>query len=194
MAYLTESEITTYCSVPTVTMSNVELATMIIDSYKNASFNIATYTEKAKLRKKNSCGFPILTGKVSHFPRVNILGVSSEIVTPFGIQVVNYPTTSLLFDEDNSMYFTFMPQQQPNGFTPFAYPNATYLRVKYTAGYDVVPTEIKRVCGILADSIAKNGGFNNYKSRTDFDMTIVFSSEGILTKEIKYLIDNVWLS
>lgn len=192
MAYITEQEIATYCKIPTVTLQDLELATAIINSYKTRSFNVETYTEMAKLKKRNGMYFmQSFSGKLLHYPRVEIKNIITQVPSPFGgLQDVSYPTDSILFDDDTSLYFTFIPVNSATPI-PFTPPLPKFIRVTYTSGFEAIPEQIKYICGAIADAVNRNGGFTNYKSRTDFDMSLTFSNEGILTSELKALIDGV---
>ena len=194
MAYITMDEVTTYCKIPTVTAQDLQLATDVIDAYKDRSFEPTNFTDMSKLRKRSGMGWgQCLSGRVLHNPIIAVTDITTQVPSPFGgLQTVHYPIESIQFDDDNSLYYTFYPMisSTPQPFTP---PIPKVIRVSYSSGYEVIPEQVKYCCGVLADSINKNGGFNNYKARTDFDMSITFSSEGILTNDIKSLIDGPYL-
>jgi len=201
--YLTETEITEYCSSPGLTMTEVNEASVIIDSYVGRSFGVVTHTESSKLSKKNSEYGKVHKGKLRHFPRVDILAVSAKVPSYFGgLQNVTYETTSLWFDDEEFDYYTFMaPVAGGMGISTansalFALPLPNTLTVQYTSGYTEIPEEIKIACGQVMDAIKANGGTTTWKSRTDFDMTIVLNDkeDPIMSGGVLRLINLVKLS
>ena len=195
MAYLTSAEIASYTNLPGITEADIANASLIIDSYKLMSFNSKEYTEKVTLKKKNARYGEEYKGKLLHIPRCEILEIYANVRSYFGGTVKqSYDPSCLEFDSDELWYFTFYPEQISN-VNPFPTIPPTHLYVRYRAGYDQIPEALKRATGILADNIRKNGGFQKWQSRTDFDMTIqLVKNEGLLTSEIKQLIDLVQLT
>jgi hypothetical protein len=194
MAYLTELEIPLYTTFPGVSMATVESASILIDAYEGSTFNSKEYTEPAKLSKKRTPYGDVFKGKLKHLPRVEILEVTSYILSPFGGEFLQtYDPTQLRFDEDIMPYFTFI-LQQGDTHSIFPSPPPYQLIVKYSAGYAEVPEELKRATGLLADNLKRNGGTYKFTSRDDFDCKITLSDDGIFTREIKQVIDLVKLS
>jgi hypothetical protein len=189
MAYLIESEITTYCTIPGITMNDIENASLAIDGYKGMSFYSTQHTETAKLLKRRTPYGNILKGKLKHIPRISVVEVKAKTIGIFGgLEDTTYDPNCLIFDEDDLQYFTFI---EPQNIKPTIPPQQ--LVITYTAGYETIPDSLKRITGLIADSIKRNGGFNNWKARSDFDMQIQFSEQGILTNDIKRMIDAVKL-
>ena len=194
MAYLTLEEIPLYCTtVPGITMDLIETASLLIDAHKGQSFTPKTYTEPSKLSKKRGDYGYVYKGKLKHLPRASIVSVVSYVPSQFGGEtMVSYDPMSLRFDEDDSLYFQFVPQNSPNN--PFATLPPSQLIVNYTAGYEVIPVDLKRVTGLLAENLKKNGGTFSWKSRDDFDMKITLTDSSIFPMELKKIIDMVKLS
>lgn len=201
--YLTEDEITMYCKSPGLTMSDVEEATAIIDSYVGRSFSSTAHTEQATLSRKNSAYGKVLKGRLRHFPRIQVTSVISMVPSYFGgLQQITYDPSSLWFDDAEFEYFMFVPPSMGNiGITTvnpglFATLPPSILTVEYTSGYAVIPEEIKIACGQVMDAIKVNGGTTTWKSRTDFDMTIVLNDkeDPIMSNGIIKLLNLVRLS
>ena len=192
MAYLTEQEITLYTSMPGISMAEVNAASILIDAYEGESFSSKRYTEVVKLSKKRTPYGDVYRGKLKHLPRINVVDVASYVPTAFGDeQLVSYDPGQLRFDEDSLQYFTFIPKRSIG----YSYDSTPYqLIVKYNAGYDVYPEELKRATGLLADNLKRNGGTMSWKSREDFDCKITLSDNAIFTAEIRQIVDLVRLS
>jgi hypothetical protein len=201
--YLTEAEISKYTRSPGLTINEVEQASAIINSYIGRSFGPTEHTEQPKLSKKNSGYGKVHKGKLRHSPRVNILEVTAMVPSYFGgLQKVDYGIDSLWFDDDEFDYFTFMHSATMNTHTSivnqsiFATPMPSVITVKYTSGYTEIPEEIKRACGMVMDAVKSNGGTVAWKSRSDFDMTVVLrdSEDPIMTNTVIRLLNSVKLS
>lgn len=196
MAYLTADELTTYCSMPGVTLQDVLQASTLIDSYRGQSFLQKTYTEQVILKKKRQGYLMASRGKLEHYPRTSIVSVTAEEPIYYdGTREVTYDISSLRFDADDSPYFEF---RDTSVGTCLPYPKfqPLVLAVKYTAGYAVVPEVLKVITGLLCDNAKMNGGFRMYKSRQDYDMTVAFSDkeDAVLTNNICRMIDSIPLA
>lgn len=201
--YLLETEITKYCASPGLTLDDVNVASATIDSYVGRSFGIVTHTEQAKLTKKNSPYGKVFKGKLRHFPRVTITSITAKVPSYFGgLETAVYDPTNLWFDDDQFEYFTFLPPAMGNmgiaTVSPalFAKPIPVALDITYTSGYTIIPDEIKIACGQVMDAIKINGGTTTWKSRTDFDMSIILSDneDPILSNTTIKLLELVRLS
>lgn len=193
MAYLTEAEIPLYCtSVPGITMDTIETASILIDAYKGQSFFAKEYTEQSKLTKKRGQYGDVYKGKLKHLPRTAVTTVKSFVPTAFGDeQEVTYETTSLRFDEDDSLYFQYIPKSSTS--SPFATAIPMQLTVTYSAGYteSTIPESLKRVTGLLAENLKKNGGTFKWVSRDDFDCKITLADSSVFPMELKQLVNLV---
>jgi hypothetical protein len=195
--YLTEAELTTYTSMPGVTLQDVVNASALIDAYKGTSFLEKTYTEFVKLQKKRMGSLTLFRGKLLHYPRASITSITSKTQGYFGDTITTYDTSSLSFDSDDEPYFTFYSDTTAvHAIFPQAPP--LMLTVEYKAGYKTteIPEKLKVICGLICDGIKQNGGFRMYKSRTDYDCTIAFSDneDPVLTNNICRMIDSIVLA
>jgi len=198
--YLTIDEVTTYCNSPGLTADDINEASVIIDSYIGRSFGSTEHTESVKLSKKNTGYGKALKGKLRHFPRIEVTEVSAMVPSYFGgLQQTTYDPTCLWFDDDEFEYFMFMSQTTGGmGLTTvnpaiFSSPAPSVVTVKYTTGFSVIPEAIKRACGQIMDAIKANGGTTVWKSRQDFDMTILLSDkeDSIVSNGIIKLLNSV---
>ena len=185
MNYLTEDEIVKYCTlVPGVTMGHVEAASVLIDAYKGCSFSPTEHTERVDLTVRRSTDET--RGRLKHFPIVSLDEITARNRSPFGVATTNYDESCLEFDSEVSQYFTFY---QPNNLLFRDTPKS--LIVKYKAGYTEVPEDVKRVCGIIACNIKQMGGILRWKSRDDYDIKVTLGNDGVMTEEVKAILDGV---
>jgi len=197
MAYLAESEITIYCTnIPGITMDIIETASSLIDAYKGRSFLSKEYTEQSKLTKKRGQYGDVYRGKLKHLPRTDVTSVLSYTLGIFGDeQNTTYDAlTSLRFDEDDSLYFQFFPQKSLTN--PFGVAVPTQITVVYSAGYTTatIPDILKRVTGLLAENIKKNGGLLRWTDRSDFDMKMSLADDALFPRELKAMVNMVVLT
>lgn len=184
-AYLTEEEIPKYCGLAAdVTMTQVEAASALIDAYKGCSLAPREYTERVELRHKRRD--TEARGKLIHLPRIEITEVKAKTMTPFGKSESKFDAECLDFDSNESVYFCFyMPQAMMFRSIPQT------LTVTYKSGYEEIPEAVKRACGILACNIKAMGGVLRWKSRDDYDIKVTLGNEGVMTSEVKQILDGV---
>lgn len=181
MNYLTVDEIPTYCSSSDFTEKDIADASVIIDSYAGRSYGVLEYNEQVSLKRTGG----YLKGKLRHYPRVTVESVTARVMSPMGVRLDSYDPASIYFDDPEFEYFVFIPER--SDITPaFAMtapwelwhsPLPTQLIVKYTSGYETIPEALKRACGMVMDAIAINGGTTTWKSKTNFDTTVVLSEK-----------------
>ena len=185
MIYLTEEEIPSYCSlVAGVNREHVAAASALIDAYKGCSFAPAEREERVELVRHRATGE--MRGRLKHFPRIAVAQVTGRCRSPFGPETVEYGESCLEFDGDDSEYFSFyMPRNMLFRSVP------RFITVKYASGYAQVPEEVKRACGILACNIKQMGGVLRWKSRDDYDIKVTLGNEGVMTEEVKGILNGV---
>lgn len=184
-SYLSEDEIEAYCGLASgVTMTQVEAATVLIDAYKGVSFTPQERTEKVSLRTNRHT--KEMRGKLRHFPRVEVESVTARTRSPFGDNTTDLGVDSIEFDGDDSIYFSFyMPRSLMYRSLP------TTLTVKYKSGYKEIPEAVKRACGLIACNIRQMGGVLKWKSRDDYDVKVTLADEGVMSSEVKSILDGV---
>lgn len=185
MNYLTEEEIGKYCGLAAgVTMEHVAAASVLIDAYKGVPFCPTVRTERVDLNYRRRTEEN--RGRLVHYPRISIDSVKAKARTPFGVQELDLGADSLEFDGETSPYFSFyMPQRMMFHAVPKT------INVTYTSGYEEVPEDIKRVCGIIACNIKQMGGILRWKSRDDYDIKVTLGNDGVMSEEVKQIIDGV---
>lgn len=183
MSYLTEKELPTYCGLVTgVTMEHAEAATTLIDAYKGLSFLPKRYTERVELKKRNG----EYRGKLLHFPRICIDKITARVRSIFGEQKLELPSSCIDFDDDHSLYFSFyMPRELMFREVP------SNITIVYHSGYNEIPEQLKRACGLLACNIKQMGGVMRWKQRDDYDIKVTLSDEGVFTEEIKIMLRGI---
>lgn len=194
MGYLSETEIPVYCTLPGITMVDIENASLLIDAYKGTSFFARTYIEQSRLSKKRTPYGDVFKGKLLHMPRLSVDKIESYIPSPFGDeQLVEYNVDSIRFDDTDAGYYTFLHRKMPG---PFASALPYQLIVSYTAGYtqDNIPETLKRVTAQLAQNLKRNGGTMKWVSRDDFDVKITLAKDGVFTTDLRQAVDMVRLS
>lgn len=185
MIYLTAAEIPVYCGLAAdVTMTQVEAASALIDAYKGCSLEPREHTERVELRCKRRDAE--VRGKLIHLPRIEVTDVKAKTLTPFGKMESKFDADCLEFDSPDSVYFSFyMPPTMMFRDVP------KVLTVTYKSGYEVIPEAVKRACGILACNIKAMGGVLRWKSRDDYDIKVTLGNEGVMTSEVKQILDGV---
>jgi len=185
MTYLTEAEIPLYCGLAAdVSMTQVEAASALIEAYKGMTLGVREHTERVNLRHKRRD--TETRGKLLHFPRIEIETVVARTRTPFGVTQTTFDAGCLEFDSPASVYFSFfMPASAMFRERPAS------LIVTYKSGYEVIPEAVKRACGILACNIKQMGGVLRWKSRDDYDIKVTLGNDGVMTEEVKQMLDGV---
>lgn len=185
MSYLKQNEIEKYCGlVSGVTMEQVEAASALIDAFKGCSLLPTKHTELVTLNFKRTA--MEVRGKLQHFPRVSIDKIQTDTMTPFGKDRIALNESCLEFDGDDSLYFSFYFPRELMFHKP-----PKKLLVEYTSGYEIIPEQVKRACGILACNIKQMGGVMKWKSRDDYDIKVTLGNEGVFTDEIKSILRGV---
>ena len=185
MTYVTEDELAKYCGLTVgVTMEHVEAASVLIDAYKGCSFGAVERTERVDLTYRRTT--EETRGKLIHFPRIFVDKVTAKTRSPFGVDSLEFDPECLEFDGDTSQYFTFyMPRALMFRKVP------KNITVHYVSGYAEIPEDIKRVCGIIACNIKQMGGILRWKSRDDYDIKVTLGNDGVMTEEVKRILDGV---
>lgn len=192
MAYLTEGEIVTYCTVvPGITPDEVNIASGLIDSYTGIPFTEETYEEVTRLNKKRTPYGYVYKGKLSKYPVTSITSVKAYLPSGFGgEQEQNYEVNSIRLDPSKNGYFQFLLPS--NTFAPTVLNLVPYeLYIEFKAGYTIYPENLKIACGLLAQNIKQSGGFLAWKDKSDLDYKVSLADSSLFTDDIKRLIDSV---
>lgn len=188
-SYLTEDELSLYTSTP-ITYMDACNATLLIDSYKGMSFFPVERSDRVKLTVRDGDYGEEYRGRLKHKPRAEIKSVTASVRFPFSVEQVDCGIDSIVFDDDDSPYFSFIPKYNPI----FPTPVPKTIVVQYTSGYSEIPEELKRVTAQLAANLKLSGGGLKWTSREDFDLKITLTKDGVFTNEIKRMIDLIEVS
>lgn len=181
MAYLSETEIEQYChTIPGVTMTEVLIASELIDGFKGRTYELREVTEQVPLNKDRR-------GKLNHLPvfsiekvikksRNNIFGVTEEELSPADIEIDT-------FGDGRFTYCGF------GGLNTLVYGNApSTLIITYNAGYAEYPERLKVACAMLAQNIKQKSSFGGEKSINSMDYRVEMTDDSFFTSDIKMLL------
>lgn len=185
MSYITEDEIPAYCGLSSgVTMDHAEAASVLIDAYLGISLLPKEHVEKVPLEYKRS--LEETRGKLYHFPRIRVDSVKAKVSSVFGTQELSLDADCLDFDGEESPYFSFvMPRKLMFQKAPKS------ILVSYVSGYENIPEQVKRACGLLACNICQMGGTLRWKSRDDYDIKVTLGNDGVMSPEVKSVLAGV---
>ncbi len=178
MSQYLELTYTDYVPVGVVlTVPLIIRASAIIDGYCKREIGVKSYTERVPLTNQR--------GHLSYYPVkevTDIKGRATHGITgdnffgPPGFTAVDL--SSLDVEKEigtltcsNSMFGA-----------PYA-----EMEITYTSGWDTIPDKVKVACGILIGLLSANPN-SNVKSKKDFDMSIEYFGNDMITPEIAVLL------
>lgn len=178
--YLTEAEITEYCTIiDGVKLSDTKIASELINGYLGQTFEPREFTDKVKLSKKNRA-------KLSHHPVISVTKVVEVSQSMFGRSNAEVAADNLFLDPENDGYFSYEPGQS---FADLFYKSVpSYLLVTYTSGFSPYPERLKQACAALASNIRQALSFNGAKQMTSLDFQILMTDDSFFTSDIKMLL------
>lgn len=183
--YLTEDEILQYCNtVAGVQVSDVIIASNLIDGYLGYSFSVNEATETIQLNEKRR-------GKLRNRPVINIESVKEIFYSPVGMSQKEATTDNVFLDAEMDGYFSYYPQGNP-----FIYPldfcspfkPQLKLEIKYSYGYESVPEEVKYVTAMLAQNIRQLSTFAGAKRLNTLDYTVEMSNPSFFTDDMRSIL------
>lgn len=185
--YITEEEIPKYCaSQAGVEVGDVIIASQLIDGYIGKSFDVQEVSETVNVNAKHR-------GKLKHYPIVEIKSLTEIMITPLGVNRQEVDIDHIVLDADNDGYFYYISNKSPFAFIPYGFceyePKAQRLEVSYSYGYDVIPEEIKVVCGMLAQNIRQLQSFIGFKKLNTLDYTVEMANPSFFTQDMKLILD-----
>lgn len=181
MNYLADDEILEYCTIiPDITPSIVKIATELINGYLGFSLAPLQHKESINLNKNGR-------GKLRVTPIISIDTVKERIVSPyFGMSNEEVSPDSVILDVEGDGYFSYFA----NGINSTLYKTRPgSLEVTYTAGYTVIPEDIKIVCAMLAQHIKQRSSFGNEKAISTLDYRMELSDPSFLTPDMRMILD-----
>lgn len=187
MQYLTEDEIIEYCQLQAgVTVSDVIIASELINGFVGKSFDTKEVSESVKVNAKRR-------GKLNYNPVIEVLDIKELVVTPLGITRQNIDNEKIFLDIEGDGYFTYLANN-----SPFAYPTMSFdystskekrLEVKYKYGYKTIPEEIKTVCAMLAQNIRQLETFAGITKLTTLDYTVQMANPSFFTDDMRMILN-----
>lgn len=186
--YLTEEEIISYCQLQAgVTMSDVIIASELINSFVGKSFEVKEVSESVKVNAKRR-------GKLNYYPVVEIIEAKEFVITSIGITKQEVSPTDIYLDIESDGYFTYLGKN-----SPFAHSFALCddwntsrdkkLEIKYKYGYAKIPEDIKMVCAMLAQNIRQMQSFAGISKLSTLDYTVQMANPSFFTDDMRLILN-----
>lgn len=161
-----------------LTESLIIRASAIIDGRCKREIGVKTYTERIRLTDAQR-------GHLSYYPVVDVLkakgrpkpGVLGNFFGPPSFEAIDDLS---IIDVDKEIGTVWC------GYSPFgsAYEE---LEVTYTSGWEIIPDKVKVACGLIVGQLFTNTN-SNVKSKKDFDFSIEYFGNSMITPEIADLL------
>ena len=194
MKYLTLNEVSTYCTISGITQQIIDQASGLIDTFvgsldKKQKVEViqANTRSVSRLSMGNLPTARTIKGKLSQV-RTNVPLVTIDLLrgvykTMFGTTYETLSTTDFYVDDQGR--FTYYPSMGLNSIIYGASPIA--LEVTYTYGYTTPPEDLKLACSLICQNLARRGSFGA-KSIQDFDVSLTFLDDSIITSDIRSIL------
>jgi hypothetical protein len=180
MIILTQSELSAYTSA-TIDDTVLNQANILINSYVGDIGKQQVSDERISL---SGYAKPKLSKVKEYIPLVSVDILKTQLRTPFGLTTETIDTSRVYVDSFG--YVDYYPDcglgQMIFGGTPQT------LLVTYTYGYTTAPDDLKLACAIIAQNIAKRGTFGANRV-TDFDVTLQFLDDSIITSDVRRVLN-----
>ncbi len=187
--YLTAEEIQTYCTAqPGVTVSDVVIASDLIDGYCKTSFCVNTGRDTVKINRN-------ARGKLHHRRVIEITSVNEVFQSPLGATSSPGNISDIDLDVEMDGYFTYLAPLSPFmglglgccGF--FNHKINRILEVEYTYGFSAIPEDIKVVTAMLAQNIRQFSSFAGLKKLSTLDYTIEMGNSSFFTEDMRNVLN-----
>jgi hypothetical protein len=178
MSQYLETTDTDYVSPGTeLTLPLIIRASAIIDGYCKRQIGIQPYTERIPLTGQR--------GHVTHCPVIEVTDAKGRAAQGlmgnfFGAPIFEAITDLSILDINKEIGTVFI------GLSPFG---SAYveLEVTYTSGWEVIPDKVKVACGMIIDQLVSSPN-SNVKLKKDFDYTIEYFGNSVVSPEIAELL------
>lgn len=186
--YLTEEEILKYCTSQVgVNISDVVIASHLIDSYLGKSFSVNEISETVNVSAKHR-------GKLKHYPIAEIVKITELVITPLGVTRQDIALDKLVLDVENDGYFTYIANKShfAYSFMDNCCSNSARdrrLEVTYTYGFNNIPEDVKLVCAMLAQNIRQMQSFAGFKKLNTLDYTVEMANPSFFTNDMRMLLN-----
>lgn len=153
-------------------------ASAIIDGKCKREIGVKAYTERIRLTDAQR-------GHLSYYPVVDVLSAKGRptqgvLGNFFGSPNFENIDDLSIIDVDKEIGTVWC------GHSPFG---SAYgeLEMSYTSGWEIIPDKVKVACGLLIGQMATNPN-SNVKSKKDFDYSIEYFGNNMITPEIADLL------
>ncbi len=187
--YLTAEEIQTYCTAqPGVTVSDVVIASELIDGYCKTSFCVNTAKESVKINRN-------ARGKLHHGRVIEIISVNEVFKTPLGATSSPGNISDIDLDLEMDGYFTYLAPLSPfmslglGCCGCYNHKLNRILEVEYTYGFSEIPEDIKVVTAMLAQNIRQFSSFAGLKKLSTLDYTIEMGNSSFFTEDMRNILN-----
>ena len=187
--YLTQEEIQVYCTAqPGVTVSDVVIASELIDGYCKTSFSVNTARENVKINRH-------ARGKLRHSRVIEITSVNEVFQSPLGATSSPGNVNDIDLDLEMDGYFTYLAPLSPfmglglGCCGCFNHKLTRILEVEYTYGFSEVPEDIKVVTAMLAQNIRQFSSFAGLKKLSTLDYTIEMGNSSFFTEDMRNILN-----
>ncbi|WP_339309800.1 hypothetical protein NZ043_27790 [Paenibacillus sp. FSL k6-2145] len=153
-------------------------ASAIIDGRCKREIGVKTYTERIPLTDSQR-------GHLSYYPVLDLLSAKGRPTQGafgnfFGSPEFEPIDNLNIIDVDKEIGSVWCGQ------SPFGSPYKE-VEVSYTSGWEIIPDKVKVACGLLIGQMATNPN-SNVKSKKDFDYSIEYFGNNMITPEIADLL------
>lgn len=180
MTYLSEQEIPKYCkTIQGVTLSDVAIATELINGYLTRDLAPHTVTSVVKLNDRRR-------GKLPHTPIIRISEVIGKRQSMFGGVKTQLSPDDIVLDTDGDGYFSYVGDDITGIFYDMS--PIKELTVTYSVGYLVFPERLKQATAALAQNIRQAQSFAGLKQLTSLDFTFSMTDDSFFTSDIRMLL------
>lgn len=192
--YLTEEEMHTLCDsvIDGVTLTDVQIATDLIDGYLGRSYVLHKYTDRVKINRQRR-------GRLNHAPVADVTKITAIYKTPFGrtketLAELTEDTDPdenpiedyIELDPERDGYFTFVGNLGLNEIIYGNCPNT--FEIEYLSGYKEIPSRLKTATAMMACNIRQARSFAGAKQLTSLDFQIRMTDDSFFTSDIKRLL------
>ncbi len=175
--YLTTADTDYVPAGAALTLPLIIRASAIIDGRCKREIGVTSYTERIPLTNQR--------GHLSYYPVKEITEIKGRAA--YGITGDNFFGAPGFVGADPS---TIDVDKEIGtlscGNSLFGAPFAE-LEITYTSGWDPIPDKVKVACGLIIAQLSGNSN-SNVKSKKDFDMTIEYFGNDMITPEIADLL------
>jgi len=160
----------------TLTESLIIRASALIDGYCRREIGLKAYKERIPLTNQR--------GHLSFYPVIEIDSVKGRASS--GLMGNFFGAPGFVEMDKSNIDVDLSTGVLMSALSPFGSTFAE-LEVEYTSGWEVIPEKVKVACGLLVNQLVANPN-SNVKSKKDFDFSIEYFGNSMITPEIANLL------